>query len=76
MNIDFEKTATEWDWIYLSSDGFKACSEPCIETLRRYFSDDNIRPSLKAWDIPSFLVFNPDILILVKEQKNDRYIEM
>jgi hypothetical protein len=45
-NIDFEKAATEWDGIYLTSKGFQDCLEPRKEILKKYFNDENIQPTL------------------------------
>lgn len=73
--IEFEKVTEEWDGIYLSNDGFEACKIPCQEKIEQYSFFGKNRPSLKSWEIPSFLVTNPNILIFIEEKENDRYIE-
>ena len=74
--IDFEKVAKDWDGLYLSDEGFETCKIPCARTLERLgFKGDNL-PTLKSWEIPSFLVTNPKILILTEEKENSRYIEL
>lgn len=74
--IDFEEISKDWDGIYLSAKGFEACKIPSQEKLDQYgFIGKNL-PSLKGWDVPSFLVTNPQILILIEEKENDKYIEL
>ncbi|GEN36694.1 hypothetical protein [Aneurinibacillus danicus] len=74
--MDFEKMAKEWDGLYVSKKGLEGCSNPCIQTVRKYFNEEVCEPpSLKAWDVPSFLVFNLDILIFREERENPHFID-
>lgn len=73
--IDFEKVAREWDGIYLTRKGFDSCEYPDKNVLLQYNVLEGNEPTLKGWEIPSLVVFNPEILGFIEQKENERYVE-
>ncbi|MCT2534675.1 hypothetical protein NC661_04960 [Aquibacillus koreensis] len=73
--IDFEKLSKDYDGVHLTSEGFENCSIAHMQILDDLQFDGGNTPTLRSWEVPSFLVMNPDILLYLDEKENERYEE-